>query len=98
MFNRTVLKANMKIVPGIRSIELLPAHLQNDQTYVFSGPLLLEDFMMGEVGLSNLRDLDKSLMINRFKDFGPLRQFFETHKHRRIVYATYERARLLRFL
>lgn len=54
----------MKIVPGIRSIELLPAHLQNDQTYVFSGPLLLEDFMMGEVGLSNLRDLDKSLMIS----------------------------------
>jgi len=54
--------------------------------------------MMGEVGLSNLRDQDKSLMINRFKDFGPLRQFFETHKHRRIVYATYERARLLRFL
>lgn len=82
-------KADMKIVPGIRSIELLPAHLQDDQTYVFSGPLLLEDFMMGEVGLSNLRDLDKSLMINRFKDFGPLGQFFETHRNRRIVYATF---------
>ncbi len=82
-------KADMKIVPGIRSIELLPAHLQDDQTYVFSGPLLLEDFMMGEVGLSNLRDLDESLTIDRFKDFGPLRQFFATHKNRRIVYATF---------
>jgi hypothetical protein len=81
--------ADMKIVPGIRSIELLPAHLQDDQSYVFSGPLLLEDFMMGEVGLSNLRDLDGSLMINRFKDFGPLRQFFNTHQQRGIVYATF---------
>ena len=82
-------KAEMKIVPGIRSIELLPAHLQDDETYVFSGPLLLEDFMMGEVGLSSLKDLDKSLKINRFKDFGPLRQFFEAHRNGPIIYATF---------
>ena len=81
--------ADMKIVPGIRSIELLPDHLQDDQTYVFSGPLLLEDFIMGEVGLTHLRDVDQSLTIDGFKDFGPLRQFFENSKNRRIVYATF---------
>jgi hypothetical protein len=40
---RNYLKAKTKIVPGIRSLEVLPDELTNDESYFFSGPLLVED-------------------------------------------------------
>lgn len=50
---RNYLKAKTKIVPGIRSIEVLPDELSNDESYFFSGPLLVEDnpseVLMGEL-------------------------------------------------
>jgi len=50
---RNYLKAKTKIVPGIRSLEVLPDELTNDESYFFSGPLLVEDnpseILMGEL-------------------------------------------------
>jgi hypothetical protein len=82
-------KADMKIVPGIRSIEILPNALRDDPTYVFTGPLLLEDFIMGEVGLTHLKDLDQGLKIDGFRNFEPLQQFFDANRNRQIVYTTF---------
>jgi UDP:flavonoid glycosyltransferase YjiC (YdhE family) len=82
-------KAQMKIVPGIKSIEVLPSHLLDDSSYVFAGPLLLEDYMMGEVGLAHLKDLDGSLHLDSFMNFEPLQKFFYANRHRRIAYATF---------
>ncbi|HLP46099.1 MAG TPA: hypothetical protein VK469_09140 [Candidatus Kapabacteria bacterium] len=39
--------AEMKIVPGIQTIEVLPDHLQSDPTYVFCGPLIANDYFFG---------------------------------------------------
>jgi UDP:flavonoid glycosyltransferase YjiC (YdhE family) len=35
--------AELKIVPGIRSLEVLPEMVKEDSSYYFSGPLILED-------------------------------------------------------
>jgi UDP:flavonoid glycosyltransferase YjiC (YdhE family) len=82
-------KAQMKIVPGIRSIEVLPSHLLDDSSYVFAGPLLLEDYMMGEVGLAHLKDMGGRLQLDRFMNFEPLQKFFYANRNRRIAYATF---------
>jgi hypothetical protein len=38
-----MVRAEAVIVPGIRSVEVLPGHLQDDSRYFFSGPLVVDD-------------------------------------------------------
>lgn len=78
-----------KIVPGIRSIEVLPAELQSDPSYVYSGPLLMDDYLMEKVGLQDLWTSDDCLDINNCNDFGSLERFFAANKNRKVVYATF---------
>ncbi len=52
--------AEVKIVPGIRSLEVLPEKLKDDPSYFFSGPLILED---GEIPL----DLNLFFKKNRLR-------------------------------
>jgi len=42
-----IFAAEMKIVPGIKTIEVLPDLLQSDPTYVFCGPLITNDYFLG---------------------------------------------------
>lgn len=78
-------KAKHKIVPGIRSIEVLPPDLQNDPSYHYSGPLLMSDLFIQQFGQVGLGAVD----INNFKSFDPLSAFWEKHRQRRIVYMTF---------
>jgi UDP:flavonoid glycosyltransferase YjiC (YdhE family) len=41
--------SDVKIVPGIRSVEVLPGSLQNDPGYYFSGPLNMEDYLSADL-------------------------------------------------
>jgi hypothetical protein len=77
--------ADFKIVPGVRSVEVLPRNLRDDPTYAFSGPLLMDDYMLGRVG----QTLSDSLDIDRTKNFTHLRNFFDAHRDRKIVYLTF---------
>jgi uncharacterized small protein (DUF1192 family) len=79
-------KAKCKIVPGIPSIEQLPPSLIHDPTYFFSGPLLLEDYIMEQIfNLSiphdGARAAEELLMS--------LERFFAEHAQKRRVYITY---------
>jgi hypothetical protein len=68
--------AEMKIVPGIKSVELLPEALQSDPTYVFCGPLLIDDFILeADLPVKKQNGAETSndyqlleLFINRNKD------------------------------
>jgi hypothetical protein len=77
--------AKCKIVPGIPSIEQLPPSLSYDPTYFFSGPLLLEDYMMDEV--FKLPDDDGARPAE--EDFLSLERFFAKHAQRRRIYITF---------
>jgi|GEM_PF-2000811 len=67
---------DMKIVPGIRSIEVLPELCKDDPTYVFSGPLIMDDMLLekinnvskdisGQVGVFYPKALDAFLNNNK---------------------------------
>ena len=78
--------ADYKIVPGIPSIEQLPPSLSYDPTYFFSGPLLLEDYMMEQViDLPTRADGAPGAEGN----FAALERFFAEHAQRRRIYITY---------
>lgn len=62
-FLRNYLKAKTKLVPGIRSIEVLPLELRKDDSYFFCGPLLVEDSPSDEL----LRQLDSFFKANQHK-------------------------------
>lgn len=47
--------ADMNIVPGIRSVEVLPAALCDDPTYVFAGALIVPDFVVSSGPIDDLR-------------------------------------------
>lgn len=81
--------AELKIVPGIKSIEVLPSDFQDDPTYVYSGPLLMDDYLMEKVGLQDLWTSDDCLDISNCQEFGSIEKFFAAHRHRKIVYATF---------
>jgi hypothetical protein len=91
MFN-----ANCKIVPGIPSIEALPPSLSFDPTYYFSGPLLLEDYLMGQIYnlsapvdqiIDSLSRLNGASSLER--SFTALDRFFAEHARRRRIYVTF---------
>jgi UDP:flavonoid glycosyltransferase YjiC (YdhE family) len=77
--------APYKIVPGIPSIEVLPAALQNDPTYFFSGPLVMDDFLVNNLGSGN----KIRFSLSDSKDFAPLQKFFERNRERKRVYVTF---------
>lgn len=72
--------ADYKIVPSVPSIEQLPPSLIDDPTYVFSGPLLLEDYTIEHFIASSSRAEGH---------FAALERFFAEHAHRRRIYITF---------
>ncbi len=83
--------AEAKIVPGIRTLEVLPSEIADDSSYFFSGPLIIDDFM-AEAGNQQLNFTSVSkenARLDEFTDFSSLGNFFELNKNRKIVYLTY---------
>jgi hypothetical protein len=76
--------AEMKIIPGIRSVEVLPEALQNDPTYVYCGPLLGDDYFI-EADDTARSNAD----VNQLKDFSKLQSFFDSNRGRKTVYFTF---------
>ncbi len=78
-------KAKMKIVPGIRSLEVLPSEVQGDPSYHFAGPLLMDDLLIQQFADVQPETLD----IDKFRRFETLGAFWEKHKQPKIVYMTF---------
>src|SRR6266545_3972611 len=78
-------EAKVKIVPGIRTIEVLPSDLKNNLTYHFSGPLLMGD---SDLQIFGRQDLKGSNAIDIGLDES-LGRFFEANKKRKIIYITF---------
>ena len=76
-------RASYKIVPGIPSIEILPEALQNDPTYFFAGPLVMDDYLVGNISGKYGFSLSTS------KNLSPLQEFFEKHRDRKRIYVTF---------
>lgn len=78
-------RAAYKIVPGIPSIEILPEALQNDPTYFFAGPLVMDDFLVGNI----CSGTKYGFSFREAKNFGPLEEFFERNRDRKRIYVTF---------
>jgi UDP:flavonoid glycosyltransferase YjiC (YdhE family) len=78
-------RARYKIVPGIPSIEVLPAALRNDPTYFFAGPLVMDDHLVGNIS----RGDKYGFTLSNSKNLAPLQEFFENHRDRNRVYVTF---------
>jgi UDP:flavonoid glycosyltransferase YjiC (YdhE family) len=78
--------ANCNIIPGVPSIELLPLPLRSDPTYFFSGPLILEDYLMEQAIVPAKRI---AIAHSARQGLEPLERFFAEHARRRRVYATF---------
>lgn len=78
-------RAKSKVVPGVRSLEVLPDELRDDPSYHFSGPLLMDDLFIQQFGQVRPETLD----MDDFRKFGPLSDFFDRHAQRRVVYMTF---------
>ena len=76
--------ADVKVIPGIRSVELLPDRLKNDPTYVYCGPLLGGDYFVPAQETNH-----KNADVRKLMDFRPLQTFFDSHSGRPIVYFTF---------
>ena len=77
-------QAPYKIVPGISSIEVLPAALQNDPTYFFAGPLVMDDYLVGSMSRGS-----NGFSLSSSKNFAPLQEFFERNRDRKRIYVTF---------
>jgi hypothetical protein len=78
-------QAPYKIVPGIPSIEVLPAALQNDPTYFFAGPLVMDDYLVGNI----CSGTKYGFSFSNSKNFAPLQEFFERNRDRKRIYVTF---------
>jgi hypothetical protein len=78
-------KADCKIIPGIPSIELLPTSLRFDPTYFFSGPLLLEDYLIEQACAAEPQITAAHMQL----DFVSLERFFAKNARRKRVYITF---------
>lgn len=76
--------ANAQVVPGIPSIELLPAALREDPSYFFAGPLLLEDEILAKLDSKAERAGAESPT-----PFAALERFLDEHAGRPRVLVTY---------
>jgi UDP:flavonoid glycosyltransferase YjiC (YdhE family) len=79
-------RAECKIVPGIASVEVLPSPLQNDPTYFFSGPLLMDDYLVDKLGGSGR---STGINLGDSKNFAPLQKFFDLNRERKRLYVTF---------
>ncbi|HZI20617.1 MAG TPA: nucleotide disphospho-sugar-binding domain-containing protein [Pyrinomonadaceae bacterium] len=79
-------RAECKIVPGLPSIEVLPPPLQDDPTYCFSGPLLMDDFLIDRLGGGGRW---AGVNPGDSKNFAPLQKFFDRNRRRRRLYVTF---------
>lgn len=77
-------EAEVKIVPGIRSIEALPPALEEDPSYFFSGPLIMDDYLV-----DHLRQDREEVGADGLRDFDLLEEFLSLNRQRKIVYATF---------
>jgi hypothetical protein len=77
-------RADMKIIPGIKSVEVLPEALRDDPTYVYCGPLLGDDYFVKD----EIKGRAETT-LDRFKSFDALQDFFDRHRSRKIVYFTF---------
>lgn len=76
---------DLKLIPGTRSIEVLPQALRDDDTYVYTGPLLMDDLL-----LRHLSDVDPHRPdVGTLSKFDSLGEFFGRHRGRRVVYVTF---------
>jgi hypothetical protein len=71
--------APVKIVPGIRSVEVLPDALRDDPSYFFAGPLIADDVLLGVSGAP----------AGEPGGFAPLDAFFAANAGRDVVYFTH---------
>ena len=78
-------QAPYKIVPGIPSIEVLPPALQNDPTYFFAGPLVMDDYLVGNISGGN----KYGFSLSNSKNFDSLEKFFESNRDRKRIYVTF---------
>jgi hypothetical protein len=78
-------RASCKVVPGIPSIEILPDALQDDPTYFFAGPLVMDDFLVGNI----CGGTKYGFSFENAKNFAPLEEFFERNRDRKRVYVTF---------
>lgn len=75
--------ATIKIVPGIPAIEVLPPALLEDDSYRFSGPLLVPDFYF-----ETRADVATWTPRGGPDSYGALTRFFEAARGRKVVYFT----------
>jgi hypothetical protein len=74
-------EADAKIVPGIRSIEVLPPGLSEDPSFFFAGPLIIRDELT-EAFVRCTKPTEPT-MVDKL-----LREFFHHNQGRRIVFLT----------
>lgn len=78
-------RANIHIIPGIKSIEVLPPRLREDESFVYSGPLIMNDYMVSQLGVDGLTGLN----LSGLRNFDSLKKFFAANRDRRIIYVTF---------
>src|SRR5689334_16754916 len=80
--------AQAKIVPGLKSVELLPETIRDADSYFFSGPLIIEDYLTQETGTTFMQVSKENQDIASLTSFDLLHEFFEANSNRKVVYAT----------
>jgi hypothetical protein len=78
-------KAPVKIVPGIRSLEVLPYELQDDPSYYFSGPLITDDYLVNKSERTPEREND----LSNCTELDLLSAYFDNQSNRKRVYVTF---------
>lgn len=78
--------AEKKIVPGIPSLEVLPEPLVKDPSYVFAGPLIMEDRLIERVNKYASAGLGST---GKGREFTGIRRYFESNEDRFTVYFTF---------
>lgn len=76
---------DMKLIPGVESIEVLPQALRADDTYVYTGPLLMDDLLLRHLSGADPRSID----VASLSKFDSLKEFFERHRERKVAYVTF---------
>lgn len=81
--NEDLFNSDVKVVHGVRSVEVLPEERRNDSSYHFAGPLILEDDVAGLLGWKT----DDPAMEMR-EAMAPLERFLEANACRKKAIVT----------
>jgi hypothetical protein len=76
---------DLKLIPGVASVEALPQSLQADDTYVYTGPLLMDDLLLRHLSEADPRSIDLGALSN----FDSLKEFFGRQRGRKVAYVTF---------